>query len=282
MRFIFSTGSLWTYGIERCFAFAAQAGFDGVEVMADERWDTRQAAYLRRLATTHGQQIVAVHSPFSPAVPGWPADEVGRIHAALALAEEVGASVLVHHLPTRLGTATLRLGGWQARVPVPGWDADAAYRRWLEDGYAATQAATSVTMCIENMPARSLLGWRWNAHTWKSSAEIARFPAITLDTTHLGTWGQQPADVYPRLRDRVRHIHLSNYDGHEHRLPERGGLKLDLLLARLAADGYSGAVSFELAPDALQAGADDAIVAKLLTASLAQCRAWAADLPAPH
>jgi len=72
MRFIFSTGSLWTYGTERCFDFAARAGFDGVEVMADERWDTRQAAYLRRLATTHGQRIVAVHSPFSLAVPGWP------------------------------------------------------------------------------------------------------------------------------------------------------------------------------------------------------------------
>ena len=44
MRFLFSTGSLYRYGTARCFEFAARAGFDGVEVMVDDRWDTRQPA----------------------------------------------------------------------------------------------------------------------------------------------------------------------------------------------------------------------------------------------
>ena len=35
MHFIFSTGSLYTYGIDRCFAFAQRAGFDGVELLVD-------------------------------------------------------------------------------------------------------------------------------------------------------------------------------------------------------------------------------------------------------
>jgi len=44
------------------------------------------------------------------------------------------------------------------------------------------------------------------------------------------------------------------------------------LLARLAADGYAGAVSLELSPDALNAGAADDEVAGLMAASLAYCR----------
>ena len=34
MRIIFSTGSLYTYGTERCFEITAKVGFEGVEVMA--------------------------------------------------------------------------------------------------------------------------------------------------------------------------------------------------------------------------------------------------------
>jgi sugar phosphate isomerase/epimerase len=73
----------------------------------------------------------------------------------------------------------------------------------------------------------------------------------------------------------VRHIHLSNFDGREHRRPEDGELRLDLLLGQLAADGYRGAVSLELAPDALGAGAADERVLALLANSLGRCRQWA-------
>ena len=44
---IFSTGSLYPFGLERVYAWATEAGFDGVEIMMDERWDTHQEEYLR-------------------------------------------------------------------------------------------------------------------------------------------------------------------------------------------------------------------------------------------
>ena len=40
-----STGSLYTYGIARVFELAAEAGFDAIEVLADQRWDSRQPDY---------------------------------------------------------------------------------------------------------------------------------------------------------------------------------------------------------------------------------------------
>lgn len=277
MRILFSTGSLWTYGTARCFEFAARAGFDGVEVMVDERWDTRQPDYLNALAARSGQPIVAVHSPFSFHTPGWPGfdDDPGRIRASVALAEAVGASIVIHHLPERFGSLVVQWGARHARLPWPGSAAHRRYRDWLLGEYLAVQAKTNVRLCIENMPAKRFLGRRYNTHLWNTPAALVRFTSLTLDTTHLGTWGMEPLEVYPALKGYVKHVHLSNYDGHEHRRPETGHLHLGPLLARMAADGYDGAITLELHPDALDAGKEDARVVALLTHSLAQCRMWA-------
>ena len=43
---IFSTGSLHPFGLDRIYSWAAEAGYDGVEIVMDERWDTHQHAYL--------------------------------------------------------------------------------------------------------------------------------------------------------------------------------------------------------------------------------------------
>lgn len=273
MKFIFSSGSLYTYSVARCFDFAAQAGFEGIELMVDQRWDTRQPAFLRGLMAQYEQPILAVHSPFVPQVPGWPADEIGRIKETVKLAEAVGAQVVVHHLPWRIGWVWVQVG--RVGVPVP-WphNSHRAYQRWLESGYLTLQAQTKVRLCIENMPARRWLGLRFNPCHWNSVAEIARFSALTLDTTHLGTWGLDPNQVYAQLRGRVQHIHLSNFDGWEHRLPEQGHLRLDRLLATLPTSGYEGVITLELHPDSLKAGEADERIIALLKTSLGHCRAW--------
>ena len=60
---IFSTGSLYPFGLERVYSWASEAGFDGVEIMMDERWDTHQEDYLKSLADRHGVPILALHAP---------------------------------------------------------------------------------------------------------------------------------------------------------------------------------------------------------------------------
>lgn len=279
MRFLFSTGSLYTYGTARCFEFSARAGFDGVEVMVDDRWDTRQPAYLLELEQRYSMPILAVHSPFTPSVPGWPDGDVERLTRCIALAEALGAAVVAHHLPLRSGLAWVQILGERMPLPLPWHDPAGGYRRWLEGMYLIAQAGTPVALCIENMPARQALGARWNAHEWNTLEEIGRFGAITLDTTHLGTWSQDPLTVYAALAGKVRHVHLSNYDGREHRLPQHGPLALDQLLARMAADNYAHAVTLELSPDALRAGEDDETVLDELRGALDHCRLWAQRPP---
>lgn len=272
MRFIFSTGSLYTYGVDRCFELAAAAGFDGVELMVDARWDTRQPDHLRRLIERYGLPIDTLHTPFGP-VPGWPAPEAERIQHTLRLAETLGAQTVVHHLPIRYGYFAIHLPGQFLRLPWP-VHPDPDYVRWVENGYADLQSQTNVWLCIENMPAHHLFGRTVRRlHHWNTPAELTRFPRLTMDTTHLGTWGLDPVEVYAQWGERVGHVHLSNFDGREHRRPEAGQLRLDALLHTMAANGYNRAICFELHPDALDAGQPDAHLVGLLTESLAYCRA---------
>ena len=276
MRFILSTGSPYNYSIDRVFAFAAEAGFDGIEMLIDHRWDTRQSDYLRHLMESHSLPIPALHSPFSRNCSGWGETESGAVARTAELAAELSAQVVVHHLPMRFGYAFLQAAGRNLLLPNP-FDSGRQYATWLTEGYATLQSSTDVLLCIENLPAIRFLGRRvnparWNAHSRATLDEITRFPHITLDTTHLGTWGLDPLEVYDRWGKRVKHVHLSNFDGSEHRRPEDGSLRLNALLSRMAADGYSYSISLELHPDALEAGAPDSRIVDLLRGSLYYCR----------
>ena len=81
--------------------------------------------------------------------------------------------------------------------------------------------------------------------------------------------------VYEQLKERIIHVHLSNFDGREHRLPEDGRLPLGRFLQKLAQDGYQGAVSLEFSPEALHAE-NEVQVLKHLRRSLDFCREHAA------
>jgi sugar phosphate isomerase/epimerase len=283
MKFLFSTGSLWDYSVERCFAFAAAAGFDGLEVVIDARRETRQPELLQQYMAQYQIPIVALHSPIWFFVPGWPDDPVGRLQHTVELAETVGAQVVVHHLPTRLACFWLMAGSRTIALFVPGFNFEAGYKRWLERDYADFQANTSVKLCIENMPAYRRLGWRWHYCHWNRPTEIVRFPALTMDTTHLGTWGLDPAMVYDQWGKHVQHIHLSNFArGKEHQRPQTGELRLDVLLQRLAAANYSHAITLEVNPDTLDAGQPDEQVIQRMAECLAYCKSAAAATSNHH
>jgi sugar phosphate isomerase/epimerase len=268
-----STGSLYSYGTARVFELAAQVGFDGIEVLVDHRWDGRQPSYLRRLSADFDLPIPVVHSPFTPRVPAWPSDQLGRLKRTVELAKDVGATTVVTHLPFRVYAIEGWWHGHRPRrlflpVPLPRRE---PYYRLLRDGLAAFEAEAGVTIAVENMPWHRLVGLVVNSYWFNSIAELDRFPHLTLDTTHFGTWESDPLVAYERLKERVAHVHLSNYDGQEHRSPPDGALPLAELLGRLAKDGYRGVVTVESCPEALDAG-DEAKCLVALRRALAFCR----------
>jgi sugar phosphate isomerase/epimerase len=242
MRFALSTGSLYTYGLDRIFALAAEAGFDGLEVLVDPRFDTRQPVYLLRLMERYGLPIVSVHAPFRPKrLPAWPKTQAESIAATAEIARAVGAEVMIIHLPY-----------WKER----------AYARWLRDDLKAWRRANpSPVIAVENMPLKWVRWWPFAPlDLWRMNRleEWEAFAHLMLDTTHLATKGLDPLVTYERVREWVVHVHLSNarWEGRrvrEHRRLEDGFLPLDALISRLAQGGYDGIATVELHPDALEA-----------------------------
>lgn len=268
-----STGSIYTYGTARAFELAARAGYDGLEVIVDDRWDTRQPAYLRRLSEEHRLPVLSVHSPFVQ-TSGWPGEEIERVKHALAVAKGAGARVLNVHLPLRVRDLVLMWSGKRWILPVPGASAGhRAFARWLVDGgLAELEGKTAVTIVIENLPVRRLLGRRYSAFAMNTWEALASFPRLCLDTTHCGTTGSDLLAVYERLADRVVHVHLSDYDGkHQHQPVGKGYLPLAGFLQALVGRGYDGEVVVELTPHALPVQ-DEAALAAELRRNLEFCR----------
>ena len=270
--FVLSTGSLHNYAIQRTFSLAHEVGFDGVEVIVDPRWDTHQPDYLNALRQSTGTPIRSIHAPFLTGIDGWEEDPVRSVEHGVELARAVGARLVVAHLSYRWHWIGLSSSFSHARfvlpLPVP---RGADYARWLLECEQNEPANGDVRVAVENMPARHTLGVRWNPCRFNRPDELLRFRSLVLDTTHVGTWDWDLLDVYERCKSRVVHLHLSDYDGREHRLPGSGRLPLAELLRRMACDGYQGMIVLETGPQALCAG-NDANVRQRLGAALAFCR----------
>lgn len=273
-RLTFSTGSLHCYSLDRAFALAAAHGFDGVEVVCDQRYDSRQPDNLRRLVQAAGLPVLSLHTPWDvEKLDGWVYGERAAVEQTVGLAEAIGAAHVVVHLPNRIGHLTLRYAAHCWRLPARAIHSE--LKQWIESGgLAALQARTPVKICIENVPLLTrALKDRWL--TWWNT--LAEWPKVhdylALDTTHWATHGISPLDAYRAGGKRVRHVHLSNYaDGQQHLPPPRGALDLDGFLRHIVADGFDGQVVVELNPHTLSAW-DETQVHHLLAETVAFCRA---------
>lgn len=228
MRVVFSTGSLYPFGLERVYAWAAEAGFDGVEVMMDDRWDTHQEAFLRDLAERHGIPIVALHPPLRRGA--WNLGPEETLIRSARLAQRIGAEVVVAHPPS------------------PGRPLE----KWMT-GTLERAREHGVIVAVENMPRnerRGILGFGRSRSCYRPE-DLLTLGDVTLDTSHVGASRVDLMRAYSLLSGQLRHVHLSDSDltgGDQHRLPGKGRLPLKPLLGALARDGYPGAVSLELKP----------------------------------
>lgn len=243
---IFSTGSLYPFGLERTYAWAAEAGFDGVEVMMDERWDTHQDFYLRDLTQRYGIGVRALHPPLRRGAWNLGAEET--LVRSAALAKRVGAAVVVAH------------------PPPPGRPLE----RWTQ-GPLRRARDHGVQVAVENMPRSRPPGiFSIRRHASCHLPEhLLGLGDVTLDTSHVGASRVDLMRAYSLLSGQLRHVHLSDSDltgGDQHRLPGKGRLPLRPFLAALARDSYPGAVSLELKPWPLGTPDPDSILDRMRAA----------------
>jgi len=275
---LLSTGSLRFFGMDRVFLIARELGFDGVEVIVDDRWDTADPAYLTLLSKRYGLPIAAIHSPFGfVETHAWGRDPAERMRGAIRLAEELGSELVVVHLP---------------------FFAEKPYARWVDEELPEAQERTRVKLAVENMPeAYKIMGpvgvrmkarSFYHVHRHKPLNRMFRFLSrrcfpgnawdyllrfryLVLDTTHLATGGVDPVDAYERMKSRLACIHLSNFDGTEHRPLREGVIDFRRFLRHISADGYRGHLTIELMPDNFPDRTAPA-ARRVLSADLAFCR----------
>jgi sugar phosphate isomerase/epimerase len=240
---VFSTGSLYPFGLDRSYAWAAEAGFDGVEIMMDERWDTHQRAYLEHLQEEYGVPILALHPPLRRGV--WRLSPEKTLVRAARLARSMGIPVVVAHPPP-------------PGRPLEHWSAS-TLREAREQG---------VSVAVENMP-RGEPRRIFSVGRYRSCylpEHLAGLGDVTLDTSHVGASKVDLMRAHSALAGQLRHVHLSDSDltgGDQHRLPGKGRLPLRPFLSALASGDYPGAVSLELKPWPLGAPDPETILQRM-------------------
>lgn len=238
MRFTLSTGSVWTYGLNRAFEMAAASGFREVEVIVDERWDTRQPEYLERLMDATGVRVSSLHSPFSALrdTKGYRAN----IQETMNLADRIGAQTVVVH-PESSGKG---------------------YGTWLRLNWELLHRDRRAALAVENMPYRVVK--TRTRHRTHRPEQLVKFPAATFDTAHFGLAGIDIMDALEIVRPRLHHIHLSDSKKtKEHLCPGDGTLPLIPFIRRLHEIDFSGIVVLELSPEGLPVQNEDEVVQRL-------------------
>jgi sugar phosphate isomerase/epimerase len=225
---IFSTGSLYPFGLDRVYAWISEAGYDGAEIMMDERWDTHQADHLGSLVEKHGVPILALHPPLRRGAWGLGPEET--LVRVAELARRMDVPVVVAHPPP-------------PGRPLEKWKAG-PLREAREQG---------VVVAVENMPRSRAKGlFRVRRKSSYLPEHLTGVEKVTLDTSHAGASKVDILRAHAVLAPQLAHVHLSDSNlevgRDEHRLPGKGRLPLKPFLAALGASGYTGAVCLELKP----------------------------------
>jgi sugar phosphate isomerase/epimerase len=224
-----ATGPFFMFSLEETFELVGEAGFDGAELMITQDRLSQDPHRLGALAARYGVPVPAVHGPFLVAT--WlvfGTDPKGKIDRCVRFAETAKVSTVVIHPPYR----------WQT-----------AYAAWLDEAIPRIREETGITIAVENMFPVNAGGRALRFFSGTAPAELTRWPALTLDTSHLAAAGGELMAAWEELADSVVHLHVSNNDGRgrdTHGLLDRGVLPIPEFLEEVGAAGFGGAVTLEL------------------------------------
>ncbi|WP_305092527.1 sugar phosphate isomerase/epimerase [Prescottella sp. R16] len=243
-----STASVYPENTEAAFRYAAEVGYDGVELMVWAEAVSQDLSAVQRLIRKYAVPVQAVHAPcllISQRV--WGSDPVTKLDRSAEAAEALGASNVVVHPPFR----------WQRR-----------YADGFSDQVAALEERTGVVVAVENMfPMRadSFFGGRERTaerlrRRGGPGAALSAFSPsydptdvgyrhYTLDLSHTATAGMDAMDLARRMGPGLSHLHLADGRGastDEHLIPGHGTQPCVEVCRHLAGSGFSGQVVVEI------------------------------------
>ena len=263
-----STASVYPEKLEAAFRYAAETGYDGVELMVWHESASQDIANVAGLSMRYDMPVLSVHAPcllISQRVGG--ANPIAKLERSVRAAEQLGAQTVVVHPPFR----------WQRR-----------YADGFSDQVAELESSSDVLVAVENM-----FPFRADRFFGAGPTSIERMrkrggtpgPGIsafapsydpldgghahyTLDLSHTATAGTDALEMARRMGDGLVHLHLCDGSGastDEHLVPGRGTQPTVEICETLAASDFAGHVILEVTTSAARSVAERE---ELLTESL--------------
>lgn len=237
-RVIFSTSSVFPQ-TELGFQLAAEFGYDGVELMVNHERRSQSADAVAAMVQHHQVPVTAIHVPclvITQPVWGW--NPIMKLERSVELAKQVGARTVVVHPPFR----------WQREYESR---FRTEVRRFNEEHDGEIEVA------VENMYSVEKFGKKVEPYLCNEDPALGDFSALCLDTSHAAAARWDPVDLYRKMSERVRHVHLSDSTstrGDEHLPPGMGTLRLGELARMMLEDGFDGDIVLEVATGKLPEG----------------------------
>ncbi|CAM2838055.1 sugar phosphate isomerase/epimerase family protein [Skermania piniformis] len=243
-----STASVYPENTEAAFRYAAELGYDGVELMVWAEPASQDVPAVQALVREYAVPVQAVHAPcllISQRV--WGADPVTKLARSVRTAEALGADTVVVHPPFR----------WQR-----------AYASGFAEQVAELEAGSEVIVAVENM-----FPMRADSFFGRGSSAVERLhrrggPGLgisafspsydptdvghahyTLDLSHTATAGMDALALAAKMGRGLRHLHLADGRGaayDEHLIPGDGSQPCVELCRYLAGRGFVGQAVIEI------------------------------------
>ena len=215
--------------LEDAFAVAAEAGFDGVELMVTGDPVTQDAAAVAAIAAAHRLPVPVVHGPFlllTRRVLG--TDPLEKAARTCVMAAALGADLVIVHPPFR----------WQHE-----------FRTWLRTDADRVGAAHGLRIAVENLYPVPLGPATPRLHTATHPEHLTAHRHVVLDTSHLAVTGIDLGRAWDVVGEQTVHLHVSDHDGgwgDRHLLIGEGHLPLAPLLGRVSRDVVAPSITLEL------------------------------------
>jgi sugar phosphate isomerase/epimerase len=243
-----STASVYPENTEAAFRYAADLGYDGVELMVWAEPASQNIATVQSYVRRYSVPVLAVHAPcllISQRV--WGADPVAKLERSVRAAEALGAATVVVHPPFR----------WQRR-----------YAEGFAQQVGELEDSSPVVVAVENMfPMRAdtLFGRRSGsarrlerrggpglsvtAFSPSYDPTDTGFRHYTLDLSHTATAGMDALTLADRMGSGLAHLHLADGRGaahDEHLIPGEGAQPCVEVCEALVRNGFRGHAVIEV------------------------------------
>ena len=244
-----STASVYPLRTEAAFEYAAELGYDGVELMVWAEAISQDIGAIAKLSRRYNMPVLSVHAPcllISQRV--WGANPTSKLTRSVQAAERLGAQTVVVHPPFR----------WQRR-----------YAEGFSDQVAELETRSDVMVAVENMfpfradrffgsgqPSIERMRKRGGRPGVGVSAFAPSYDPLdgnhahyTLDLSHTATAGTDALEMADRMGEGLVHLHLCDGSGastDEHLVPGRGNQPTVEVCQMLAGSDFAGHVILEV------------------------------------